>query len=272
MDFQYVDNRSSSTGRKKGKGNKNKIPAGNRSVHLRCIVPICDMFNTDFQGEMSHCYVESKRSVLLRAAKDWKKGEQIFINYSPTPLSRMLQLYGFVTYPIPAYNSIQLWAAMDSNHASFETVSKKIREALPGFDPQTTPFSLSEKDPLPKGLVKALNIQRGFDANESVANVNVFKELEAALMYRMQGYAGGSVAEDQSLLLEENISERKRIAVIVRLGEKKILAKALKKVQLTLKLKYNHDSTADETEVEQENIDEDLVVTELEKAGLDGLD
>merc|ERR1712137_787312 len=98
-------------------------------------------------------------------------------------------------------------------------------------------------------------------------------ELEVALLYRIQGYAGGKVEEDLALLEKEQ-KERMKIAIILRVGEKKIINLALKKLRLIMKLRYGYDSeaAAKPTDTQESEAEDDLVVTELEKATLDEMD
>lgn len=232
---------------------------------LRAIVPLCDMFNTDFQGEVSHYYNADNDTICLRATRDFRAGEQVFINYSPVPHARMVQLYGFVVHPAPAFNSIQLWTVMDPSHASFRQISDKMKKHFNGaVDPQTAPFILTEREPLPDILIQALNIQRGFDPFEKKSNLTVLKELEAALLQRRKSYISGTLQEEEERLRSAE-GERERIAIVIRIGEKKIIDRALQKIGLIVRLKYSEKAVA---EVEAE----DLIPSTSETAKLDELD
>ena len=255
MDFLCPTN---STARKKSQVNFHR--------RLRAVVPICDMFNTDFQGDVSHYYNADENTVCLRATRDFAAGDQVFINYSQVPHAKMLQLYGFVVHPAPSFNSIQLWTVMDPSHPSFNSISAKIHEHFKGsFDPQSSPILLTEKEPLPDQLLQTLNVQRGFEPTEQKRNLTVLKELEAALMQRQNVYAGGSVDEEEASL-EDAKGERERIAIVLRAGEKRIIDRAIKKLRLIIQLKYASAPAKEEVEAE------DLIPTETERAQLDELD
>mmetsp|Transcript_45 Transcript_45/g.151 ORF Transcript_45/g.151 Transcript_45/m.151 type:complete len:464 (+) Transcript_45:181-1572(+) len=203
---------------------------------FRAMVPFADMFNTDFKGPVSHTYVISSRTVQLKANRDYKAGDQVFINYTPTSSTRLLQLYGFVMRP-PAnedHECVQLWAPMDPNAPRYAEVKKQIEDVLPGCDPNRAPFLLKPSDPLPVSLLVTLHIQRGLGVpTTSSWNANVLEELQQALQARKAAmYNGGDRKADLALFISNKLdSDRSRMALYVRMVETKIMDKSLALLQ-----------------------------------------
>ncbi|GBG26685.1 Histone-lysine N-methyltransferase setd3 [Hondaea fermentalgiana] len=199
---------------------------------FRAMVPFADMFNTDFQGPVSHTYVLSSRVVQLKANRDYKAGEQVFINYTPTSSTRLLQLYGFVPRP-PSnedHECVQLWAPMDPAAPRYAEVQKQIQDTLPGCDPNRAPFLLKPSDPLPVSLLVTLHIQRGLGVpTTSSWNSNVLEELQQALQARKASFVnGGDRKADLSLFVTDKFdSDRARMALYIRMVEGKIIDKSL---------------------------------------------
>ncbi|KAI8848115.1 hypothetical protein BC829DRAFT_444055 [Chytridium lagenaria] len=139
------------------------VPAspGVPAFSLRCIVPYIDMVNHSGEAEQCHLYDQKTGCVKIVAGKDFKKGDQIFINYGPVSNSRLLRLYGFVipnnphdtydliltTHPLAPFFSRKLSLLLSQNLTTDATTA-------------TSTFSLSLTDPLPEPLVQYLRIQR----------------------------------------------------------------------------------------------------------------
>lgn len=205
---------------------------------LRAIVPFADYLNTDFEGDVTHAYLIDKRCVHVRAKRAFAAGEQVFINYTPTSSSRLLQLYGFACRPpaMAAHEAIQLWAAMNASDPRFGEVQALLAKLLPGVDPNAQPFLLTEADPLPASLVLALHVQRGLWTGKDDCNMDagVVEELHGALLARKASYHGDKRADVQLLVrasASPGIPEREKLALYIRLGEGRILDKTLRSVE-----------------------------------------
>mmetsp|Transcript_17725 Transcript_17725/g.30126 ORF Transcript_17725/g.30126 Transcript_17725/m.30126 type:complete len:428 (-) Transcript_17725:855-2138(-) len=200
----------------------------NKDTSFRAIVPYADMFNTDFEGPVTHYYVTNKKVAHVVAKQDFSKGEQVFINYTPTTNTRLLQVYGFARRPpCNAKNEhIQLWATMDEKAPIFEDASKVIASLL-GINPNKEPFLLKESDPLPNSLLIALHAQRAkpLPIGTQKPDLEILNQLQTALEERKAKFVNDRMTDLQLLIKPDSLTPRETIALYIRVTESRILDK-----------------------------------------------
>ncbi|KAJ3329908.1 hypothetical protein HDU76_006905 [Blyttiomyces sp. JEL0837] len=141
--------------------------------HLRCIVPFVDLLNHSNEVGQCHLYETSSGCVKVIAGKDYKEGDQVFINYGPVSNTRLLRLYGF-TIPNNPNDTYTLYL---STHPLAPQFQKKL-ELLQSHSLTTdsinasASFEMSQSNPLPPSILKYLRIQRLDDHEVAVVLIN----------------------------------------------------------------------------------------------------
>ncbi|KAL6807578.1 SET domain-containing protein [Trichoderma sp. SZMC 28013] len=123
---------------------------------LRVLAPFADMLNHSPEVKQCHAYDPLSGSLSVLAGKDCEVGDQVSIFYGSIPNNRLLRLYGFVMpdNPNDSYDLVL------STHPMAPFYGKKQKLwALAGLDSIST-ISLTLTDPLPKGVLQYLRIQR----------------------------------------------------------------------------------------------------------------
>ncbi|KAF2417701.1 putative histone-lysine N-methyltransferase [Tothia fuscella] len=130
-----------------------KLPSGDS---IRLLAPFADMLNHSSEVEQCHTYDVSSGNLSILAGKDYKPGDQVYINYGPIPNNRLLRLYGFVL-PGNPNDSYDLILTTHPMAPYFEQKHKLWVSA--GLD-STSTISLTLTDPLPSSVLRYLRIQR----------------------------------------------------------------------------------------------------------------
>ncbi|KAM0328848.1 hypothetical protein ACHAQA_005264 [Verticillium albo-atrum] len=216
------------------------------------MVPMADTLNAnaEFNAHINHG--ESLEATAIRA--DIKGGEQILNYYGPLPTSELLRRYGYVTPEHRRYDVVEVpWTLVkevivgylglsadawkqvesqidDEEIEDFFVVERDSGE--PGSDGRfTEPAVLREISPeLVEQLKEFLKAVKKLDSNripdkrkrDEICDAVIAKVLEA----RFAQYPT-SVETDEALLREPDLPARRRMAVVVRLGEKQLLLEAI---------------------------------------------
>ncbi|RCI11515.1 hypothetical protein L249_7719 [Ophiocordyceps polyrhachis-furcata BCC 54312] len=176
-----------------------------------------------------------------------KAGEEILNYYGPHPNSELLRRYGYVTAKHARYDVVEIpWSAVEEATAAHLSLSRhQLDKARDGIDPEELedtfvleresgepksdgtldgPASVSE---LPADLLHQLDAllkaapksdKRGRDEAQTAILARVLTAIES-------GYPT-SIAEDELLLQRDGLEARRRMAVLVRLGEKRVIDEA----------------------------------------------
>ncbi|MCJ1435303.1 hypothetical protein MMC27_004675 [Xylographa pallens] len=137
------------------------LPDGNS---IRLLAPFEDMLNHSSEVKQCHVYDPSSGNLSVLAGKDYKVGDQVFINYGPLPNDRLLRLYGFVLSSNPN-DSYHIVLSTRPTAPFWEQKQKLWISA--GLD-STCTISLTLTDPLPKNVLRYLRIQRFNESDLSV--------------------------------------------------------------------------------------------------------
>ncbi|KAI4158586.1 MAG: hypothetical protein LQ342_007284 [Letrouitia transgressa] len=141
------------------------LPDGNS---IRLLAPFADMLNHSSEVKQCHVYDASSGNLSVLAGKDYKVGDQVFINYGPLPNNRLLRLYGFVlsNNPNDSYDIVL------STHPTAPFWEQKQKLWISAGLDSTCTISLTLTDPLPKNVLRYLRIQRLDESDLSVIQVN----------------------------------------------------------------------------------------------------
>ena len=230
---------------------KNEDEEESAKVDL-AMVPLADMLNADPQlnNVLKHagCFTNSKAR-LFQARAGWEmrtirpiaKDEQIYNTYGNLPNADLLRRYGYVIpgsrddlVEITAEMMIEVVSVLGQDEVSQrvdvldeEDLFEEYKQVEGDIDDRAyeIPFSGKISDEL---LVFCLSMMANTLDGTSIPKVKRTAELRDAVLNvlakRMTEY--DTTIEQDEKLLESNLSLRHRMAVEVRVGEKRILKKA----------------------------------------------
>ncbi|SPJ80208.1 related to RMS1 - regulatory protein [Fusarium torulosum] len=217
------------------------------------MVPMADILNADaeFNAHVNH---EEER-LTVTSLRPIKAGEEILNYYGPHPNSELLRRYGYVTEKHSRYDVVEIpWnvveSAMTSNFGISNQVLEQLRGALQEEDEFEDTFVLEREtgevnsdgtfagparfESMPEDLQEQLKtFLKGVKKAQSNAIPDKRKRDEihqAVLAKTLEALAARyptSISEDESLLRGHNLSQRARMATLVRVGEKKLLQEAI---------------------------------------------
>ncbi|CAG8548628.1 12137_t:CDS:2 [Racocetra persica] len=214
---------------------------------FRCIAPFADMLNHSFDVELCHIYDPQLNRLQILAGKDYKAGEQVFINYGPVPNNRLLRLYGFILLNNP-HDSYDL---VLTTHPQAPLYSQKVAlfESI-GLQVNST-FPLKLSDPLPLNVLQYLRIQRLSSSEISTLAVRhgakdrisarneaeILKALDEACENLLAGFSA-SIEELEAKITSGTYQKGSNAwaAAHVSIGEQKILRATLQKAKELLAL------------------------------------
>ncbi|KAI9338074.1 hypothetical protein DFJ73DRAFT_587145 [Zopfochytrium polystomum] len=216
---------------------------------LRAIAPLLDMANHSFAVPQCHAYDPAAQCIKIVAGTNYKKGDQIFINYGPVSNAKLLRLYGFVV-PDNPHDSYELHL---STHPLAPLYDEKLRVFAQAGLSSDAVVQLTAAEPLPATVLQYLRIQRmtlgevtaarltgGEVAAEQPGSrrVSVANEAEVlwALVESLEALVGGfahSAAELERRLRDGTyaVGSDAYGAATVALGEQRILLRALDKAR-----------------------------------------
>lgn len=234
-------------------------------IQKRVLVPLLDMFNHDFSSHIKHTFNPLKKQFEAETETELEPGSQIFLNYGPMGNSKLLHLYGFTVDQNP-YDYIQLFLSMSPQAELYE----KKKELLEKRGLSTNPDFYIKKNDLqqfPIEILGCVRIQRltetdlarnsyAFDEEEIISEENeVFslKSLEEGFKSMFLAYKFDYESDIQIYTRYkngENFDRNYLNALIIRLGDREVLAKAagliiekIKLIQKYLTDKINSGNT-----------------------------
>ncbi|XP_063976691.1 actin-histidine N-methyltransferase [Diachasmimorpha longicaudata] len=229
---------------------QNIIPSRNSGEMIHALIPMWDMCNheagvitTDFNinSDMCECYVK----------REFKHGEQIFINYGPRTNSDFFVHSGFV-YPNNTNDGFKLRLGISKSDPLFDDRMKLLKKLE--FSTTNISFILSNSgEPVSDELLaflrvfsmrkfelehwldspKVLDLKHRDCALDTVVETNVRKFLLTRLKLLMANYP--TTVEEDLKIISTTMSPMRKMAVELRLSEKKILIQAIEYVEQWMK-------------------------------------
>ncbi|KAL2681248.1 hypothetical protein Neosp_008856 [[Neocosmospora] mangrovei] len=217
------------------------------------MVPMADILNADaeFNAHVNH----EEESLTVTSLRPIKAGEEIFNYYGPHPNSELLRRYGYVTERHSRYDVVEIpWDVVESvmrlNFGISGEVLEELRHNLEEDEEFEDTFVLEREtgevnsdgtfsgparfESMPEDLQEQLKtFLKGVKKAQPEAIPDKRKRDEihhAVLAKTLQALASKyptSTSEDQILLQRQDLSQRTRMAIEVRLGEKKLLQEAI---------------------------------------------
>ncbi|KAH9920155.1 SET domain-containing protein [Fomitopsis serialis] len=218
------------------------------------MVPMADMLNARYESENAKLFHEAK-DLRMVTTKPIKAGEQIWNTYGDLPNSDLLRRYGHVDLvPVPQplgglgnpadvveiRGDLAVAAVTDGQSTS---LGERVDWWLENADDDT--FVIGTDCELPEDLVSFVRLllmpldEWGKTSGKAKlpkpkVDLGVLTVIEKTLARRMQDYPN-SLVEDEQLLESANdgLSLNRKHAIIVRIGEQRILRGTLHKVRAT---------------------------------------
>ncbi|CAM1507847.1 Fc.00g046950.m01.CDS01 [Cosmosporella sp. VM-42] len=216
------------------------------------MVPMADILNADaeFNAHINH----GEDSLTATALRPIKAGEEILNYYGPHPNSELLRRYGYVTEKHSRYDVVEIpWSLVENVMATEFGISKAILEKLrnesdeeeiedtfvleretsePNSDGTFASFAIFENMPEDlqqqlKGVLKAVKKAQPDAIPDKRKRDEIHQAVLVKTIERLASRYPTSIAEDGLLLKSQNLSSRARMAIQVRIGEKKLLQEAL---------------------------------------------
>ncbi|KAJ4321275.1 N-lysine methyltransferase setd6 [Fusarium piperis] len=218
------------------------------------MVPMADILNADaeFNAHVNH----EEESLTVTSLRPIKAGEEVFNYYGPHPNSELLRRYGYVTERHSRYDVVEIpWDVVESVMRLDFGISgqalEKLRHDLEEEEEEFEDTFVLERETgevnsdgtfsgpawfesMPEDLQQQLKtFLKGVKKAQPEAIPDKRKRDEihhAVLAKTLQALASRyptSTSEDQILLQGQDLSQRTRMAIEVRLGEKKLLQEAI---------------------------------------------
>ncbi|KAI4653274.1 hypothetical protein J4E93_001036 [Alternaria ventricosa] len=221
------------------------------------MVPMADILNAnaDFNAHVNHgdsLEVMSLRSTL-------PAGSEVLNYYGPLPTSELLRRYGYVTPEHQRYDVVELpWsfvrAALIEQLTVAEEVVSKVEAKLeeneefeeyfiverdsgdPDSEGQLT-YSAQlrevsvELEEQVKAVFKGIKKQKPELFSEKRKRVDDYQAIVSKALTAKLGTYPTTMEEDETLLKRDDLAKRHRMAITVRLGEKRLLHEALALLQ-----------------------------------------
>lgn len=210
------------------------------------MVPMADMLNADaeFNAHLEH----GEKELTMRSLREIREGEEVLNYYGPLPRSDLLRRYGYTSSKHARYDVVEIeW---DLIKKAMEEVLGKAFEATIDDEELEESFVLEREsgDPdesgvnttearftaFPEEMVEqitafaseALQIKGNPSSEQKRRLKQMFLQTMAkALPARLKQY-GSTIEQDEDLLRQSLVSGRRRMAVDVRIGEKRLLNEA----------------------------------------------
>ncbi|KAK7955130.1 Ribosomal lysine N-methyltransferase 4 [Apiospora saccharicola] len=204
---------------------------------LMGMVPMADILNADavFNAHVNH----EDDFLTVASLKPISAGQQVLNYYGPLSNSELLRRYGYVTSNHARYDVVELpWNMVLSvlqNHLRLDEskwgqATVTSTSPIPGGDVHGEVKLKQLPADLEEQIATFLKAVRKVSP-ESIPDKRKRDEISAsvihqALQLRLSEYPT-SEAEDQALLQDPNFTDRQKMAIVVRLGEKKLLGEAI---------------------------------------------
>lgn len=210
------------------------------------MVPMADMLNADaeFNAHLEH----GEKELTMKSLRLIKKGEEVLNYYGPLPNSDLLRRYGYTSAKHARYDVVEIsWdlitKSMEDVLGSLPAVEVEEGELEESFvleresgDPDETGLTptVAKFTTFPEELVDQITIfvsaKLGIKGRPNEDQKKTLKRtflqiMEKTLPARLAEY-GTTIEEDEDLLRQESIIGRIRMAIDVRIGEKRLLREA----------------------------------------------
>ncbi|KHN94930.1 SET domain protein [Metarhizium album ARSEF 1941] len=215
------------------------------------MIAMADILNADaeFNAHVNH----GDDELTVTSIRDIKAGEEILNYYGPHPNSELLRRYGYVTQKHSRYDVVEIpWDAVQHSLMSelgvprdvmAETMGEMDQDDLEDVfvlerdsgepNPDGTFAGPAVVDGMPAGLKEqlksTLKLLQKLDRNlisDKRKRDDILRSTMAATLRLLASRYSTTAAEDEVLLAQGHLSRRQRMAIQVRLGEKRLIQEA----------------------------------------------
>ncbi|KAK2015059.1 SET domain-containing protein [Colletotrichum eremochloae] len=216
------------------------------------MVPMADILNADaeFNAHVNH----GEDDLSVTALRPIKAGEEILNYYGPHPNSELLRRYGYVTPKHSRYDVVEIpWdlvqSTLNEQLGLTDEVWKQVAEHVDPEDLEdvfvleresgdpdsegrlTTPAKVqevsAELEEQLKDVLKAIKKIRGDLIPDKRKRDEVYQRVVATTLQKLLAQYPTTAEEDEALLASGSLTSRQKMAVEVRLGEKRLIKEAL---------------------------------------------
>ncbi|TEA12438.1 Ribosomal lysine N-methyltransferase 4 [Colletotrichum sidae] len=216
------------------------------------MVPMADILNADaeFNAHVNH----GDDDLTVTALRPISAGEEILNYYGPHPNSELLRRYGYVTPKHSRYDVVEIpWETVQASVTEALGLSDDVwKQVAEDFDPEdledvfvlerdsgepdsegrlTAPAAVrelpAELEEQLKAVLKAIKKVKGDLIPDKRKRDEVYRAVVVASLQKVLGRYKTSIPDDEALLAGGGLPTRRRMAVEVRLGEKRLLKEVL---------------------------------------------
>ncbi|KAK2043155.1 SET domain-containing protein [Colletotrichum somersetense] len=216
------------------------------------MVPMADILNADaeFNAHVNH----EEDSLSVTALRPIKAGEEILNYYGPHPNSELLRRYGYVTPKHSRYDVVEIpWDLVQSSlNEHLQLTDEVWKQVAEHVDPEdledvfvleresgepdsegrlTTPAKVqevsAELEEQLKGILKAIKKVRADLIPDKRKRDEVYQRVVISTLQKLLAQYPTTAEEDEAMLASGNLTSRQKMAVEVRLGEKRLIKEAL---------------------------------------------
>jgi hypothetical protein len=213
------------------------------------MVPMADMLNADaeFNAHLNH----GEDNLTMTSLRTIEAGEEVLNYYGALPNSDLLRRYGYTSSKHVRYDVVEIpWKSVlniiKRNHPG-KSLGKLEEEEIEEFfvlerdagnptDEGLLSSTPAEFDDFPEELraqvyqtiapIFGINTNRKIPKDDEAKLNKDFYNIMAGTLLAVSSQYQTSIEEDEALLQDEKIQGRKRMAIEVRLGEKRLLQEA----------------------------------------------
>ncbi|KAI9782017.1 MAG: hypothetical protein M1816_002126 [Peltula sp. TS41687] len=240
FDIEKDEDRSSKSGEQDGYVTDDDDDDEEENLLAKGMVPMADMLNADAD--------RNNETLIMQATNHIPKGAEIFNDYGPLPRSDLLRRYGYLTDNYAKYDVVEIPTGMiveeTTKYLDLDADEQQRRghDVLEesGYDlclpTESTSVFLDElliavqSLLLPKEQLSGRHLRKGIP--KPVKTEEVVAVLREVVRRRQRSYA--TTLEQDEVLIQNGLTGRKLLAVLVRVGEKRILKKAIEELDSTL--------------------------------------
>ncbi|KAG5925972.1 hypothetical protein E4U42_003775 [Claviceps africana] len=216
------------------------------------MVAMADVLNADaeFNAHVHH----GEHELTVTSLRDIKAGDEILNFYGPHPNSELLRRYGYVIDKHARYDVVEIpWDAVQASLVSELGVPREaVERAMEKIDEDewedTFVLERNAGEPNPDGtfgsaapavdgmpedlqaqlkaIIKEMQRQDRTLMPDKRKRDDVLQSVMVGALRSVASHYPTTVAEDEALLRQDDVAHRHRMAVIVRLGEKRLIEEA----------------------------------------------
>ncbi len=240
-DGDAMDTASVSSSSSSSSSSTSSTTSASNEAATQMMVPLADLLNAEDESSTNAHLFHESTSLVMRTTKLIPPSSQIFNTYGPLPNADLLRRYGYVLFPGTPHDIIELQGPLitDLAGSGLDDLDKRDRITwLLDSGILDDSFDLGRDRKIPDEVLRCIEtmmmtrhefqlLKRGSRSGSGLVvdlrgSGGIKRCLLMILKKRGEMYPT-SIEEDEALLLDGTLEGKKRMAIVVRLGEKQIL-------------------------------------------------